>query len=173
MLKRASTLTLDSADFDWLRAVELAPMTGEDLDEVLSLERQAFPSAWSRGSYERELRNTNSYYYTARREGALAGYVGLWVVLDEAHITTIAVHPDYRRRGLGSHMIQLAMDLARRHGAGVLTLEVREGNHPALEMYRKLSFQQTGFLPRYYGDTHENAVVMRKTVPPGRPAEGA
>jgi ribosomal-protein-alanine N-acetyltransferase len=141
-------------------------MRNEDLDEVLAIERQVFPSAWSRASYERELRNANSYYYTARSQGLLLGYVGLWVIVNEAHISTIAVHTDFQRRGIGAHLLQFAIDIARHHGAEVVALEVREGNRPALALYRKFGFQQTGYLPRYYGDTHENGIVMRKALTP-------
>jgi len=84
----------------------------------------------------------------------------MWVILDEAHLTTIAVHPSYRRRGLGSYLVRLAIDLARRNQAKRITLEVRETNIPALELYQKLGFVRKGFLRRYYGDTGENGIVM-------------
>ena len=74
-------------------------MREADLDEVMAMERESFPSAWSRGSYSRELRNRSSYYFVARLGEQLVGYVGMWVVGDEGHITTIAVHPERRRRG--------------------------------------------------------------------------
>jgi len=157
-------LTSDSVESEWHRSLKIAAMTPEDLEEVLAIERRVFPSAWSRGSYERELRNANSYYYAARSKETLLGYVGFWVILNEAHITTIAVHTDWQRRGIGARLLQLAIDIARHHGAKMVTLEVREGNRPALALYRKFGFQQAGYLPRYYGDTHENGVVMRKPL---------
>jgi ribosomal-protein-alanine N-acetyltransferase len=139
-------------------------MTESDLDEVLTIERQSFPSVWSRASYERELRNRNSYYLTARHQGALVGYFGMWIVLGEAHITTLAVHPSYRRRGLGGRLLDHVIDLARRHSAARVTLEVREQNHAAIAMYRKFGFEPKGVLPAYYGDTRENGVVMLKEL---------
>ncbi len=148
----------------WLDEVVVGNMTQSDLDEVLAIEHQSFPSAWSRASYERELRNRNSYYLTARHGGAVVGYFGMWVVLDEAHITTLAVHPSYRRRGLGAHLLRHLMELARRRGASRVTLEVREQNHAAIAMYQKFGFEPKGVLPGYYGDTKENGVVMWKVI---------
>ena len=160
-------MTSDCVESEWRRSVEIAPMTNEDLDEVLAIERHVFPSAWSRGSYERELRNANSFYYTARRQDELLGYVGLWVIIDEAHISTIAVRTSWQRRGIGSQLLEFALDIATLHGAKMITLEVREKNLPALALYRKFGFEQSGYLPRYYGDTHENGIVMRQTLTPG------
>jgi ribosomal-protein-alanine N-acetyltransferase len=141
-------------------------MAPEDLDEVLAIERGAFPSAWSRASYERELRNDNSYYFRARSAGVLVAYAGVWVVYDEAHITTIAVHPQWRRRGLATRLLRVLTRLAWEQGAARLTLEVRERNEAARALYQKLGFEEKGVLPGYYGDTGENGVVMWKTLSP-------
>ncbi len=149
----------------WLDEVVIAEMAESDLDEVLAIERESFPSAWSRESYEREVRNRNSYYFTARYGRGLVGYFGMWVVVDEAHITTLAVHPQWRRKGLGRRLLDLVIDVARRQGASRVTLEVREGNGPAIAMYRKSGFETKGILPGYYGDTRENGVVMWKALP--------
>jgi ribosomal-protein-alanine N-acetyltransferase len=166
-------LTSGSDETRWLREIAISPMTPADLDEVLVIERHSFPSAWSRGSYERELRNRNSYYFAAHHEGRLVGYIGMWVVVDEAHITTLAVHPNCRRRGLGSHLLRRLIEHARQRRAARITLEVRERNFAAISMYRTFGFQQTGVLRGYYGDTGENGLVMWKILRPegdGEPA---
>jgi ribosomal-protein-alanine N-acetyltransferase len=157
-------LTSDSDERARLSQAVVGNMTESDLDEVLAIERQSFPSAWSRASYERELTNRSSYYFTARLGGSLVGYVGMWIVMDEAHITTLAVHPAYRRRGLGGRLLAHLIELARRHGASRVTLEVRERNHAAIAMYRKFGFTRKGLLPGYYGDTRENGLVMWKLL---------
>ena len=157
-------MTSGSGDTTWLDEIAIAPMTPDDLDEVLVIERHSFPSAWSRGSYERELRNRTSCYLTARHEGRLVGYIGMWVIVDEAHITTLAVHPGCRRRGLGAHLLGLLIQRARGRGAAKVTLEVRERNIPAISMYQSFGFQQTGVLRGYYGDTGENGLVMWKVL---------
>jgi len=160
-------LTSDFGEATWSAEVEVEPMTPDDLDEVIEIERRSFPSVWSRGSYERELRNENSYYYVAREGDRLIGYAGMWIVLDEAHITTLAVQPERRRRGLGTRLMNRMIDLARRHSVRKVTLEVRERNRPAIDMYRKLGFVEKGFLPGYYGDTGENGIVMWKALDGG------
>ncbi len=149
----------------WLDDVVIAQMAECDLDEVLAIERESFPSAWSRESYERELRNRNSHYFTARYGRRLIGYFGMWVVVDEAHITTLAVHPQWRRKGLGGRLLNAVTDVAQRQGVSRVTLEVRERNEAAIAMYRKFGFQVKGILPGYYGDTKENGVVMCKVLP--------
>ena len=157
-------MTSGSASAAWLDRLSIEPMATGDLDEVLAIERGAFPSAWSRGSYERELRNSNTYYLVARSAGVLVAYTGMWIVFDEAHVTTIAVHPQWRRRGLGARLMCRLIGLAGREGAARLTLEVRERNEAALALYRRLGFEEKGVLPGYYGDTGENGIVMWKTL---------
>jgi ribosomal-protein-alanine N-acetyltransferase len=137
-------------------------MAPADLDEVMVIERDSFPSAWSRASYERELRNSNSYYFTAKHQGAVVGYIGMWIIADDAHITTLAVHPRRRRTGLASRLLQHLIDFARSRGVGRLTLEVREGNSPAQALYHKFGFEDRGRLRRYYGDTGEDGLIMWK-----------
>ncbi len=151
----------------------MGPMAPADLDEVLIIERHSFPSAWSRGSYERELRSDNSHYFAARHRDQLVGYAGMWVVLDEAHITTLAVHPRRRRRGLGSRLLLLLIEQARRQGATRMTLEVRERNEAARSMYRKFGFRRKGVLRGYYGDTGEDGIVMWKPLEPEADCEAA
>src|SRR4030042_251506 len=93
MPRSTSTLTSGSDKTTWLREIAIAPMAPADLDEVLVIERHSFPSAWSRSSYERELRNHNSYYFAARHEGRLVGYIGMWVGVDEGHNHTPPLPP--------------------------------------------------------------------------------
>jgi ribosomal-protein-alanine N-acetyltransferase len=160
-------LTSDCDSTSWLDSLCLEPMQPEDLDSVLAVERLSFPSVWSRESYLRELRNRNSYYIVARLEGEIIGHAGMWVVLDEAHISTLAVHPARRRRKLGRFLLAHLIQIAEQKGAAHITLEVREGNLPALRLYEQFGFQSRGRLPHYYGDTGENALVMCKTLASG------
>ena len=153
-------------DPTWLKSVRIDPMTPASLDEVMVIERVSFPSAWSRGSYERELRNASSHYFVAMHEGKVVGYMGIWAIADDAHITTLAVHPGRRRMGLGSHLLEYLIGFARDCGAARITLEVREGNRAAQMLYRKFGFEDKGRLRRYYGDTNEDGLVMWKWLPP-------
>ncbi len=158
-------MTSDSvSEKSWLNETTIQPMAEADLDEVLAVERNSFPSAWSRGSYERELRNDNSFYFVAQHSGKLVGYAGMWVIFEEAHVTTIAVKSECRRRGLGKRLLSLLIDFARARNAARLTLEVREGNEAAVALYEQFGFERKGLLPNYYGDTGEDGIVMWKTL---------
>ncbi len=154
----------DCADQNWSAGVTLERMQPRDLAAVLRLERLSFPSAWTPESYLRELRNLNSYYIVARVEDEIVGYAGMWVIVDEAHVSTIAVAPEHRHRGLGERMMRHLLEVARTRHAAKVTLEVREHNDVAQALYRKLGFEVQGLIPHYYGDTGENAFVMKKEL---------
>ncbi|HEY63918.1 MAG TPA: ribosomal protein S18-alanine N-acetyltransferase [Caldilineae bacterium] len=150
--------------------VVITPLRLDDLDEVMKIERASFPLPWPASAYRHELtRNPHGYYLALRprlslqrhaRLPPLLGYGGFWLFLDEAHICTIAIHPDYRRRGLGEWLLLHLMELAREVGADVATLEVREGNLAAQRLYRRTGFRQVGVRHRYYSDSGEDALIM-------------
>ncbi len=158
-------MTSGSVSESWLDRLIIERMTPQDLDEVLAIERESFPSAWSRGSYERELRNSNTYYYVVRSAGVLVAYAGMWVIYEEAHITTLAVHPQWRRLGIATRLLSLLIGIACQQEANRLTLEVREKNVAARALYEGIGFEEKGFLSNYYGDTGENGIVMWKVLP--------
>jgi len=91
---------------------------------------------------------------------AIIGFAGLWLMVDEAHITTIAMHPDYRRRGLGEFMLVGLIDIAYSISAKWVTLEVRVSNYSAQNLYRKYGFREAGLRHRYYSDNQEDALIM-------------
>ena len=145
---------------DWPASVTIQPMRREDIDAVREIDRLSFPSSWSAESYLRDLRNRSSYYIVARADGEVIGYAGMWLIADEAHISALAVRPDRRRCGLGQRLLIHLMEVAQERGAAEITLEVREANLAARALYEKFGFRSKGFIPHYYGDTGENAVVM-------------
>jgi len=138
------------------------PMTPADLDQVAALEQICFTEPWPRQAFLEDLANSYARYVVLRPAGspALLGYAGLWLIIDEAHITTIAVHPDHRRQGLGALLLLHLFDLAASFDIRRLTLEVRAGNQAAQGLYRKYGFEPAGVRPGYYPDTHEDAVIM-------------
>lgn len=150
--------------------VRFEPMRVRDLDEVLAIEQASFPTPWSRAAYHRELMvNGYATYIVGRVAGRLATYGGMWVVLDEAHITNIAVHPDFRGRGLGRLTLAALEEKARELGASRMTLEVRVSNYVARRLYEKADFRGTGVRRNYYSDTREDAIVMWKDLAPSEP----
>lgn len=157
-------------------ALRFEGMRVTDLDEVLAIEEVSFPTPWSRAAYHREL-VTNGYatYVVGRLDGRLVAYGGMWVILDEAHVTNIAVHPDFREAGLGRLTMRVLEEKARELGALRMTLEVRVSNLPARRLYEALGYRGTGVRRNYYSDTHEDAIVMWKDIDPGsrsRPSPG-
>jgi len=134
-----------------------------DIDEVLEIEKLCFPTPWTRRAFVSELNeNVYAHYIVARSNGRLAGYAGMWVILEEAHITNIAVHPAYRRQGLGRLLLHELMERARVRHATAMTLEVRTSNLVAQTMYTRAGFQVRGLRKGYYTDTKEDAIVMWK-----------
>ncbi|AKS37205.1 alanine acetyltransferase [Anoxybacillus gonensis] len=136
-------------------------MTLQDLDRIVEIEQLSFTLPWSRSSFYQELIN-NRYarYIVMEHDGQIIGYCGMWLVMDEAHITNIAVLPEFRGKKLGEALMKQAMALAREEGAQTMTLEVRVSNTVAQSLYRKLGFLNGGIRKRYYSDNQEDALVM-------------
>ncbi|MCA1960995.1 MAG: ribosomal protein S18-alanine N-acetyltransferase [Desulfomonile sp.] len=138
-------------------------MQQSDLDDVLAIERVSFAAPWSRDVFLKELANraARSEVFTAD-DGAIVGYVCFWVVLDEAHIQTIAVHPNMRGRGYGSAIMGHVEEICLREGVRRIILEVGRRNTAARNLYRKCGFTAIGFRKRYYAEIDDDAVVMEK-----------
>ncbi|MCY0876285.1 MAG: ribosomal protein S18-alanine N-acetyltransferase [Firmicutes bacterium] len=141
-------------------------MTVRDIDRVLVIERASFSAPWSRNAFLGELtENHFARYLLLSKGGTPIGYGGMWVIIDEAHVTNIAVLPDHRGQRLGERMLRQLMAEAIALGARKMTLEVRVSNQPALGLYRKLGFQDGGIRRGYYTDNHEDALVMWVELP--------
>ncbi len=141
--------------------VEVADMTLRDIPEVLEVENLSFPLPWPPNAFRHELtQNRNARYIVARHEGKIVGYAGLWLMVDEAHITTFAVHPGSRRRRIGQRMLQRLFEIAAEVGAEWLTLEVRVSNLAAQKLYEKYGFRRAGIRRHYYSDNNEDALIM-------------
>lgn len=145
--------------------IELADMSLEDIDQVCEIENLSFKTPWSRESFEEELsRNNLARYIVAKAGGKVVAYGGMWIVLDEAHITNIAVHPEYRGRGLGEKVTRELLKTAEESGAVRVTLEVRASNDIARKLYNKLGFADNGVRKGYYADTGDDAIIMWKEL---------
>ena len=140
-------------------------MEMKDLDDIEEVEQLSFPTPWSRESFINELKNNVfARYFVIEKDKRVIGYGGMWLVLDEAHITNIAIHPDYRGLRLGERLMRRLMGLALRSGAASMTLEVRKSNEVAQRLYRKLGFVEEGVRPGYYTDNGEDAIIMWATL---------
>ena len=149
--------------------VELRMMQVEDVPRVMEIEKDCFPTPWRESAYLTELSNRSAYYQVACVGDVVVGYVGMWVIADEAHITTLGVARNWRQRRIGEQLLIGVLDEARKRGARRATLEVRRGNSAAQNLYRKYGFAAAAIRKGYYTDNHEDAVVMwidDMTTPP-------
>lgn len=133
----------------------------KDIPELLKIERAVFNSPWTEEAFLGEFTaNQYAYYLLAKLNDDVIGYAGIWLVLDEGHITNVAILPDYQGNGYGKALMQELISVAQKFGATHLTLEVRTSNQPAQNLYRKLKFQNGALRKNYYPDNGEDALVM-------------
>lgn len=136
-------------------------MTVDDLDEVMEVEVNSFTLPWSREAFFNELtKNQFAQYLVLEVDQRVVGYCGVWIIADEAHITNIAILPEYRGMKLGEALMGRVLELARDLGALRITLEVRVSNVRAQKLYRKFGFENGALRKQYYTDNMEDAVVM-------------
>lgn len=136
-------------------------MREEDIDQILEVEHASFTTPWSREAFYNELHNNRfAVYIVLEENNKILGYCGAWIVIDEAHVTNVAILPEFRGRKLGEAILSKMMSVAREMGAKSMTLEVRVSNHVAQSLYRKLGFQNGGIRKNYYSDNQEDGLVM-------------
>ena len=136
-------------------------MTLDDLAQVVAIDKVSFSVPWPERSFRFEIAdNPASRAWVAELDGKVVGAIVAWLLVDEAHIATIATHPDFRRQGIAGKLLIHALEYMRSEGARISVLEVRESNAAAQEMYRKFGFEESGRRPRYYRDNSEDAILM-------------
>lgn len=133
------------------------------VEELVELERKCFKDPWSATMFSGDLQSEFTYYFGIfNKDGMLVGYAGMWVSVDVGEITNVAVHPDYRRQGIASLLINNLIDVCRINNLSSINLEVRENNCKAISLYNKLGFEKVGLRKNYYKNPTENAVLMTK-----------
>ncbi|WP_413466020.1 ribosomal protein S18-alanine N-acetyltransferase [Metabacillus litoralis] len=136
-------------------------MQKEDIDQVYQIELLSFSAPWSKESLLYELeQNLFAKYLVVESEEQIVGYCGLWVIMEDAQITNIAVHPEYRGLQIGESLLKFAVQLSKEMKAKRITLEVRVSNHVAQSLYKKVGFVTGGIRKRYYTDNQEDALIM-------------
>jgi ribosomal-protein-alanine N-acetyltransferase len=145
-------------------------MTLADLPSVHAIERASFFPPWPDDAYRNELTtNKLATYVVARLDGVVVGFGGIWLMVDEAHVTTFAVDPAWRRRSIGGRLLVGLLDIAIARRAREATLEVRLSNVAARRLYEKYGFRPVGVRPRYYSDDGEDALIMTTEPLDGAP----
>ena len=135
-------------------------MTMADVDGVAAVEAATFPHPWSRSAFESEMKNVAARYLVAEEAGRIIGYAGAWIILDESHITNIAVLESHRGQGIGRRLTQGLMQYLSNLGAAYATLEVRKSNTVAQNLYVSIGFIKLGVRKRYYEDNGEDALLL-------------
>ncbi len=158
--RRVAEADFETARFPYPQLAHLRP---GDIPEVEAIEGASFEAGWTATAFKREMETNRLARYVVVREperGDMVGFAGLWLVVDEAHVVTVAVRPDQRRNGYGRLLVHGLLGLARAEGMANATLECRESNEPARRLYREYGFYEVGRRQRYYADNNEDAVIM-------------
>ena len=146
--------------------IKIREMRESDLDRIMEIEKSTFSTPWSRESFMMELtKNLLAKYIVAEIDNYVVGYGGIWLIIDEGHITNIAVDEKYRGLGVGAKLLEGLINLCIDRNVRAMTLEVRRSNEVAKSLYKKYGFKEYGIRPKYYADNNEDAIIMWKSIP--------
>ncbi len=142
-------------------------LSEKDIEGIVEVEEICFPTPWSKNAFQKELENKLARYMIVEMENKIVAYGGIWFIVDEGHITNIAVHPEYRGLGLGNEIVEALVKECKKNNIISMTLEVRASNHVAQNLYKKYGFKLAGIRPEYYTDNREDALIMWKELNEG------
>lgn len=140
--------------------LRFVPLAEEYIPAILEIERNTNSAPWSERGFRNELDHKHGVFRVALLDGVVAGYGGVWLVIDEAHITTVSVAEHHRRQHIGWKLMLELLNEAKKRGMTCSTLEVRAGNTPAIRLYEELGYTTSAVRKRYYPDNQEDALVM-------------
>jgi len=139
---------------------KIFPMDEFSIMSILNISQLSFAISWSLESLQSELDNKFARYVVLKSGNSIIGYGGMWVILDEAHITNVAIHPEARGQGGGDIIVEALFRICRKQKVTAITLEVRSSNFKAINLYEKYGFEKEGVRRHYYEDNKEDAVIM-------------
>lgn len=144
-----------------MESLKLKRINKKDIDSIMKIEELSFPNHhWSKKSFENEIENKLATYKGFTSANEIIGFYGFWQILEEAHITTIATHPDFRRQGIAKRLMVDLVDECYKKMIKYITLEVRASNVAAISLYEKFGFSTIGRRKKYYQDNNEDALIM-------------
>ena len=155
--------SLDAA-ITWENLVTALPMSSEDLPEAMAIERTTIYSPWSEYMFQTEINQKNLGLITFRIKGQLVGYFCFWKVLDEAHLLNLSIHVDFRGKGLGTFLMKYLEQICINMDISSILLEVAKTNYSAINLYNKCGFVRIGMRNKFYPETGDDAIVMRKRL---------
>lgn len=142
--------------------IKFSTLKKEGIEDVMKINSLSFSVPWSRSALESEMNNSLAFYAAAFKDSKVIGYGGMWVIIDEATITNIAVHPDFRNQHIGTRIMEELFKKCRLEGVKNIYLEVRKTNYTAQHLYKKFGFVKNGIRKKYYTDNLEDAIIMTK-----------
>ena len=142
--------------------MKIENMNASHVAQIAQLEKLCFSDPWSENSIASELENKLAFWLVATEEDRVAGYIGSQTVMDETDMMNVAVHPDFRRKGIAEALVNDLVENLKKVGSHCLTLEVRASNVPAIALYEKLGFSEIGRRKNYYRNPKEDALILRK-----------
>ncbi len=143
-----------------LATLRFEALNSGHIPAILEIEKEANSAPWTEKSFLNELDNPDKIFFVGILQGQVAAYGGIWLIIDEAHVTTVAVSAEHRQHGIGRRLMVELLERAKEAGMTCSTLEVRAGNEAAIRLYEQLGYVQTARRRRYYPDNNEDAVVM-------------
>jgi ribosomal-protein-alanine N-acetyltransferase len=138
-------------------------MQENHIPQIANIEKLCFSSPWTETGLKEELSNPSAVFFCAEENGVVTGYMGFHFVLDEGYVANVAVHPNYRNKGVGKALVAHAHEIATQKGLSFLSLEVRQSNTPAKNLYTKMGYTTVGKRPNFYTNPNEDALIMTKT----------
>ena len=145
--------------------IDIVLLNEDYIYDLVELEKECFSDPWSEAMFMGDLLSEYTYYYgTFNEDGKLIGYIGMWMTVDGGEITNVAVHPEYRRKGIAFSLVENIVKICKVNNLEYINLEVRESNCKAISLYTKFGFEQVGLRKNYYKYPTENAILMTKTL---------
>lgn len=143
--------------------IKISKMNIDDLNKILPVLLTEFDDFWNYNIFKSELENENSKYVVAKNNDEIVGFAGIWISIDEAHVTNIVTKKDLRKNGIGSTLLEELINLSKTLNLVSITLEVNENNLDAIKLYEKFGFEKLGIRKKYYNNT-DNALIMTKKL---------
>ncbi|HCX64142.1 MAG TPA: ribosomal-protein-alanine N-acetyltransferase [Eubacteriaceae bacterium] len=143
-----------------MNKVRIEPLSTKDLEELIKIEKDTFSQPWTKAMFCEEIDNPIAVYFVAKDDRSVYGYIGLWKIGDEGHITNIAVSEEYRGEGIGRALLARMLQFGKEAGIVAFTLEVRKSNIRAIQFYKSFDFQVAGVRKGYYQDNGEDGLIM-------------
>lgn len=142
--------------------MQIREMNLLDLEKISPILESEFDNFWNENVFKQELENSNSKYIVVLENDEILGFAGIWICIDEAHITNIVVKKSYRNNKIGSKLLEELINLANNLNLNSITLEVRSDNLPAIKIYKKYNFENLGIRKKYYENTYDAIIMTRK-----------